>query len=42
MTEFGDARLSSEEAEDMIRMVVSDEDNMVDYMQFVIIFTKNM
>ena len=42
MTEFGDARLSLEEAEDMIKMVDTDKGNMLDYMQFVNLFTKNI
>ena len=34
-------RLSLEEAEDMISMVDSDKDNMMDYMEFVTLFTQS-
>ena len=41
LTEFGEMRLSLEEAEDMISMVDSDKDNMMDYMEFVTLFTQS-
>ena len=42
LTELGNMRLSLEEAEDMISMVDRDKDNMMDYMEFVTLFTQSM
>ena len=40
LTEFGEMKLSLEEAEEMISMVDTDNDNMMDYMEFVTLFTQ--
>ena len=40
LTEFGEMKLSLEEAEEMISMVDTDKDNMMDYMEFVTLFTQ--
>ena len=40
LTEFGEMKLSLEEAEEMISMVDTDKDNMMDYLEFVNLFTQ--
>ena len=40
LTEFGEMKLSLDEAEEMISMVDTDKDNMMDYMEFVTLFTQ--
>ena len=40
LTVLGEMKLSLEDAEEMISMVDTDKDNMMDYMEFVTLFTK--
>ena len=42
MTELGDMKLTNEEVEDLISMVDVDGDNMLDYTEFVNLFTEKL
>ena len=42
LTQLGDMKLSSEEAKELIEMVDVDDDNRINYSEFVTLFTSDL